>query len=273
MNLNEKYRPRTATEFITSKDESDLVENVKSYVKNEIPVLLTGPAGIGKTTLAYLVANELGYKVIESNASDERLKEHLEKLKIRLRMKTFSKVLYLLDEVDGLKNQKFLAEMLDEISCSIIMTANESFRLIPRLKNVGKHIVMHKPKVDKVIERIKQIAEKENLPVNCTKVVPDFRASINNTFGNASGFVSEPNNFEKVVETFREGKLTDVPIIWLIDNAHKFYKGFNLLKAIKILCLVDQTGNRNLFACLPPSTHGKPDYPYFLRKTGKNGKM
>ena len=34
--------------------------------------LLYGPPGLGKTTLAHVVANHAGYKVVEINASDDR---------------------------------------------------------------------------------------------------------------------------------------------------------------------------------------------------------
>ena len=36
--------------------------------------LLSGPPGVGKTTTAYLVSKELGYDVVEMNASDTRSK-------------------------------------------------------------------------------------------------------------------------------------------------------------------------------------------------------
>jgi len=39
--------------------------------------LLSGPPGVGKTTTAYLVSKELGFDVVEMNASDTRSKKML----------------------------------------------------------------------------------------------------------------------------------------------------------------------------------------------------
>ena len=41
-------------------------------------VLLSGPPGIGKTTMATLVARSLGYEVLELNASDTRGKKAIQ---------------------------------------------------------------------------------------------------------------------------------------------------------------------------------------------------
>ena len=41
-------------------------------------VLLSGPPGVGKTTTSYLVAKEMGYEIMETNASDTRSKKSLD---------------------------------------------------------------------------------------------------------------------------------------------------------------------------------------------------
>lgn len=52
-------------------------------------VLISGPPGIGKTSAAHLVAENLGYSVVEFNASDTRSKRSLDVCLPVLVMQTF----------------------------------------------------------------------------------------------------------------------------------------------------------------------------------------
>lgn len=68
--------------------------------------MLVGPPGIGKTTLAYALANEKGYEVLELNASDVRTGERIRQV-IGSSMKMgslfgFRGRIILFDEVDDL---------------------------------------------------------------------------------------------------------------------------------------------------------------------------
>jgi replication factor C small subunit len=67
----EKYRPTTLDNFIC--DENHL-SKFKEYVeKQDIPhLLLAGPAGSGKTTLAKILVNNIDCEFLIMNATDER---------------------------------------------------------------------------------------------------------------------------------------------------------------------------------------------------------
>ncbi|KAJ3109360.1 hypothetical protein HDU96_007248 [Phlyctochytrium bullatum] len=68
-------------------------------------LLLAGPAGLGKTTLAHVVARHAGYEIVEINASDDRAGEGvIAKIKHALEsksIKTGKPNLIIIDEIDG----------------------------------------------------------------------------------------------------------------------------------------------------------------------------
>ncbi|KAI0705933.1 P-loop containing nucleoside triphosphate hydrolase protein [Cytidiella melzeri] len=69
-------------------------------------MLISGPAGLGKTTLAHVVAKQAGYDVLEINASDARTASVVDEL-IRPALESGSKInskrptLIVVDEIDG----------------------------------------------------------------------------------------------------------------------------------------------------------------------------
>ena len=70
----EKYRPKTLVDYVFRDDSQR--QQVTAWVKSgSIPHLLfSGAPGVGKTTLAKILINELGiddYDVLEINASRE----------------------------------------------------------------------------------------------------------------------------------------------------------------------------------------------------------
>ena len=80
----EKYRPEKIEDLVGSNLQIDEIEAWFKAYKNKDPnikraLLLSGPPGLGKTTLAHAVLLKHGYKIKEYNASDVRSKKLVHK--------------------------------------------------------------------------------------------------------------------------------------------------------------------------------------------------
>ncbi|MBI5635701.1 replication factor C large subunit [Candidatus Micrarchaeota archaeon] len=95
------------------------------------PLLLHGPTGVGKTLAAYCLASEFDWQMVETNASNLRDKESVQKL-LGLSSGSMSlfggKRLILFDEVDSAFDRGEVAELtkvLKESRQPIVLTAND----------------------------------------------------------------------------------------------------------------------------------------------------
>jgi replication factor C subunit 1 len=102
----DKYRPKTLKDVIGhSAQIAELLRWLKDPAAKERAVLITGPPGIGKTTVAHLAAQHTGYHVVECNASDQRSAKAVSQLFERVEQHGSigcRKRLILMDEVDGM---------------------------------------------------------------------------------------------------------------------------------------------------------------------------
>lgn len=129
-----KYKPTTLQEIIGHKEQINQLGTWLTEFPNveKRGVLITGPPGIGKTTMAHLVAAAVGYKVAEYNASDVRSIKSLE----GLGMKRLFKEVVIMDEIDGLSERGSVGEIAALIRVShvpIICIANDK---PPKLKPI-----------------------------------------------------------------------------------------------------------------------------------------
>nr|MDO8114530.1 AAA family ATPase [Candidatus Sigynarchaeota archaeon] len=198
----EKYRPRTLKEVIgvDSKKES-LVAFLKAFPAKHGAVLI-GPPGVGKTTLAYVVARELSYDIIEMNASDARSSEDIKK-KISESTKSRSITdflgitkgkIILVDELDGISGNEdrggvsTIVDLIKKTEYPIILTCNEWLSKLKAIYDeceMIKFTAVRKESVLKVLESILEKEGKKDLvtPGMLSKLAEnaggDFRSAIN----------------------------------------------------------------------------------------------
>lgn len=174
----EKHRPSTFSEV---KGQTNIVKRLKAMVQNKnIPHLLfAGPAGVGKTTLAIIIAKELfkdkwKENFLELNASDARGIDTIRNdVKDFARTKSIStnlpKIIFL-DESDALTReaQQALRRTMESFSQTVrfILSCNYSSKIIDPIQS--RCTIFRFKKLDKndIKELVQEISKKENLKIN-----------------------------------------------------------------------------------------------------------
>jgi replication factor C large subunit len=133
-----KYAPKILSDI---RGQPNAVKQVLDFVKNfsrqrNKGLLLYGPTGSGKTSLAYTIAKTTGYELLEVNASDTRNKDSLHKLigsAINQRSFFSDGKVILVDEIDGLSGMKDrggiteIVKLLKETHFPMILTCRNPF--------------------------------------------------------------------------------------------------------------------------------------------------
>ncbi len=194
----EKYRPKTVEDCILP----DAIKTTfQEYVKSgHIPnLLLSGSAGVGKTTIAKAICNEVGCDFLVINGSDERgigtMQNAVKNYATSVSLSGGRKVV-IIDEADNLTAdaQKALRGMIEEVSsnCSFIFTCNQKNRIIEPIHSrcaVVDFKIQNGQKAKmatQFFKRIEWILQQENITFDkevvaalITKHFPDNRRILN----------------------------------------------------------------------------------------------
>ena len=228
----EKYRPKTVSDTILPKNLKETFQKIVDSGK--LPnTLFTGTAGLGKTTIAKAICNELNLDYIVINGSEEGNIETL-----RGKIKQFASSVSLqgdvkvviLDEADYLNpqsTQPALRGFIEEFAnnCRFILTCNFKNRIIePLHSRCGVYEFNTTKKdlaelCDQFLKRSQKILDDENIKYDQMSVVnlimkfaPDWRRILNelqrNSFvGNISGLSNDNNgsdNFSKLLNFIKD---------------------------------------------------------------------
>jgi replication factor C small subunit len=191
----EKYRPKTVDGYVFRDDHQR--KQIATWIKDKsIPhLLLSGSAGIGKTTLAKILINELGiedFDVLEINASRTNSVDDVrDKITNFVQMIPFGPFkVVLLDEADYLSPnaQAALRGVMEEYHATsrFVLTCNYPNRIIPALHSRCQGFHVERTDLTEFTARVATILVEENVDFDLdtldlyVKVAyPDLRKCIN----------------------------------------------------------------------------------------------
>jgi DNA polymerase III delta prime subunit len=195
----EKYRPQTISDCILPKSIDSVFSEILS--SGQLPnMLFSGTAGVGKTTVAKALCNELGLDYIIINGSEEgnidTLRGKIKQFASSVSLQGGYKVV-ILDEADYLNpqsTQPALRGFIEEFSnnCRFIMTCNFKNRIIEPLHSrcsVYEFAIPNKEKpaiAGAFFKRTIDILNKENITFDkqvlaqlVERYFPDWRRVLN----------------------------------------------------------------------------------------------
>jgi replication factor C small subunit len=236
----EKYRPGTLIDYVF-RDESQR-QQVAAWVKSgSIPHLLfSGAPGVGKTTLAKILINELGidsYDVLELNASRENSVDTIrDKITGFVETMPFGDFkVVLLDEADYItpNGQAALRGVMETYASSarFILTCNYPNRVIPALHSRCQGFHIDRIDITEFTARMATVLVSESVEFDLDTLdnyvratYPDLRKCLNMCqMNSATGTLTNPNGDEGGVKE------------WKLDVVNLFKAG-KVLEARKLMC-------------------------------------
>ncbi|AGS81021.1 clamp loader large subunit [Caulobacter phage Cr30] len=198
----EKYRPNTVESCILPERFKKIFQAYVIDGKIDSNILISGTAGVGKTTILKALFNQLNIDFLEINASLDR---NIDTVRTEIQnfastvslMSEGHRKMVLIDEIDGMSEmaQKSLRNFMEAYAanCGFVATCNYKSKVIEPLQSrFGQAIEFNFTKKEladlgmKFAKRVYAILEEESIPYQkeavmaiIAKCYPDFRKTLN----------------------------------------------------------------------------------------------
>jgi len=217
-----------------------------NYLKSRVAILW-GACGVGKTSSVYYLAEKLGYKVIEFNASDSRTYDFFrEHVKPACCNPSFSPSLVLLDEFEDVshKAQQYFAKIMKKFVKPVIITTNDISSIYYSIRKNAVEIYYPKPQIEHIVKFVKERGYDDFSKV---KGVTDFRQlqMLVEHGSDVEVYSQMQTQKERILSSLRTGKYvsiekSDLPII--LDTVSANVNGIELWRFMEALRVYDLTG-------------------------------
>ena len=235
---SEKYRPKNILDLVGNEEaRKSLVEWFTKWKKGTKPILLIGPPGIGKTTLANLVAKQFNYDLISLNASDVRNKQNIQDIlsPVLGNQTIFGTPMIFIDEVDGVHGRadyggtEAIINILKEATVPIVLAANSD--LSKKMQSIKKSVqtIQFRPLPPRLLlfylNKILQLEDAKISSDLLMKLVTESRGDIRSMINFAQALVTGFNP-----PTEKSFEILDVE-----EGVNAFYKSNSVDEARSIL--------------------------------------
>lgn len=172
----EKYRPQTLAEVRgndTARDE--LREWAETWEGHRDAVILHGSPGVGKTSAAHALAEDMGWPAIELNASDQRKADIVERIAGEAaKSGTLSggvggRRLVILDEADNFHGNvdyggsRAVTDVIESADQPIVLIANEFYDMSRTLRNACETIEFRDVSARSIVPVLRDICRQEDI--------------------------------------------------------------------------------------------------------------
>jgi replication factor C large subunit len=172
----EKYRP-SSLEEVRGNDSAveELRDWAETWPDHREAVILQGSPGVGKTSAAHALAADLGWDVVELNASDQRTADVVERVAGEaaasgtLAAGASGRKLVLLDEADNLHGNvdrggaRAITELVKSAAQPVVLVANEYYEMSRGLRNACRDIEFRDISARSILPVLRDLCRREDV--------------------------------------------------------------------------------------------------------------
>ncbi|WP_224334896.1 replication factor C large subunit [Haloprofundus halobius] len=179
MDWTEKYRPRSLSAIRgNNKARDKFREWAETWDDHGDAVIVYGSPGVGKTSAAHALANDMGWETVELNASDQRTAAVIERFAGRAAMNETlggsskgesGRQLIVLDEADNIHGNydrggaRAITKLVKEAGQPMVLIANEFYEMSRGLRNACESIEFRDVSARSIVPVLRDICRQEGI--------------------------------------------------------------------------------------------------------------